>query len=235
MEVVSPLTFGRANQGGKRRFGSPMHGASVATNSATASEDFDMDDCSGYGFQAAKRRKRFTNEGGSDSLSFQSKENWNHSPFVPASSRSPLAHAAGLLSNKRSRTSQQDDSAQKLHEFQHASAQKLQELQKMVEQQAAEIQRLKSEKESVIASATQLSSQHAKAEHENKILKRAVTIQQDRQNQMTAELGGASQFKVEAEDRIRRLEQMNLTLQYQLQANSATGNDFMGFRPPDVY
>lgn len=149
------------------------------------------------------------------------------SPFVQASSRSPHA-AAGLQSQsaKRSRTSLQDD----------ASQQKLQELHQMVEQQAAEIQRLKTEKESTEASATQLSSQHAKVEHENKILKRAVAIQQERGTQMNAELEGARQFKVQAEDRIRRLEQMNLSLQYQLQANSSTGNDFMGFsRPPDVY
>jgi hypothetical protein len=107
----------------------------------------------------------------------------------------------------------------------------------VVEQQAAEIERLKCEKESARASASQLSSQHVKAEHENKILKRAVAIQQDRQSQMTGELEGARQFKVAAEDRIRRLEQMNLTLQYQMQAKSASGDDFMGFsrRPPDVY
>lgn len=227
MEVVSPLTFARSSQSGKRRFGSPIHGASVAiNNSATASEDFDMDDCSGYGFQATKRRKRYSNEGGGDALAFQSKENWSPSPFVPASSRSPHA-AVGLPSTKRSRASQQDD----------ASAQKLQELQQMVEKQAAEIQRLKCEKESAHASASQLSSQHAKVEHENKILKRAVGIQQERQNQVTGELLGARQFKAQAEDRIRRLEQMNLTLQYQMQARSASGDDFMGFsrRPPDVY
>jgi hypothetical protein len=107
----------------------------------------------------------------------------------------------------------------------------------MVEQQAAEIHRLKSEKESVDASASQLSSHQAKVEHENKILKRAVAIQQERQNQMTAELEGARQFKAEAEERVRRLEQMNLTLQYRLQANMASGNDFMWSspRPPDVY
>mmetsp|Transcript_43995 Transcript_43995/g.93686 ORF Transcript_43995/g.93686 Transcript_43995/m.93686 type:complete len:220 (-) Transcript_43995:280-939(-) len=219
MEVVSPLTFARANQSGKRRFGSPI--PSVSTDNNAAPEDFDMMDdcsatCSGYGFQAAKRRKRFSNEGGA-------KENWSLSPFVPASSRSP--HAVALPSVKRTRTPQQDE----------ASAQKLQELQRMVEQQAAEIQRLKSEKESAQAAASQLSSQHAKVENENKILKRAVAIQQDRQHQMTAVLEGAKQFKVQAEDRIRRLEQMNLTLQYQLQANSTAGNDFMGFRPPDVY
>mmetsp|Transcript_36650 Transcript_36650/g.62401 ORF Transcript_36650/g.62401 Transcript_36650/m.62401 type:complete len:225 (+) Transcript_36650:152-826(+) len=224
MEVVSPLTFARNQGGGKRRFGSPMLGTSVAGNNAsTATEDFDMDD-SGFGFQATKRRKRFSNEGGG----FQTKENnWTMSPFHSASSRSPNSHVAGLPSTKRSRTSQHDD----------ASAQKLQELQHMVQQQAAEIERLKSEKESAQASATQLSSQHAKVEGENKILKRAVAIQQERQNHMNAELEGARQFKAQAEDRIRRLEQMNLTLQYQLQANSATGNDFMAFnpRPPDVY
>jgi hypothetical protein len=224
MEVVSPLTFARSNQGGKRRFGSPIPGVASGGHSATA-EDFDMmDDCSGYGFQATKRRKK---AGGDSSFSFQSKENtWSQSPFAHAASRSPPA-AVGP-SAKRSRTPQHDDGL----------TQKLQELQQMVEQQGAEIHRLKSEKDSVEASAAELSSQHAKAEHENKILKRAVAIQQERGNQMTGELEAARQFKVQAEDRIRRLEQMNLTLQYQLQANSApTGSDFMGFnpRPPDVY
>lgn len=222
MEVVSPLTFARSNQSGKRCFGSPINDASVA------SEDFDMDDCSGYGFQATKRRKRYSHGGGGDSFASQTKENWSLSPFVPASSRSPHAHdAVELSSTKRSRSPQQDD----------ASAQKLRELQQVVEQQAAEIERLKCEKESDRASASQLSSQHVKAEHENKILKRAVAIQQDRQSQMTGELEGARQFKVAAEHRIRMLEQMNLTLQYQMQAKSASGDDFMGFsrRPPDVY
>lgn len=222
MEVVSPLTFARSSQSGKRRFGSPIHGASVA------SDDFDMDDCSGYGFQATKRRKRYSNGGGGDSFALQTKENWSPSPVVPASSRPPHAHdAAGLLSTKRSRTPQQDD----------ACAQKLRELQQMVEQQAAEIQRLKCEKESTHVSVSQISSQHAKVEHENKILKRAVAIQQERQNQMTGELEAARLFKAGAEDRIRRLEQMNLTLQFRMQATSASGDDFMGIsrRPPDVY
>jgi GTP-sensing pleiotropic transcriptional regulator CodY len=118
-----------------------------------------------------------------------------------------------------------------------ATAQKMQELQVMVEQQAAEIQRLKTEKEFVEASASQLSSHQAKVEHENKILKRAVTIQQERQNQMTAELEGARQFKAAAEERVRRLEQMNLTLQYRLQATMASEKDFTWSnpRPPDVY
>lgn len=83
-----------------------------------------------------------------------------------------------------------------------------------------------------------LRSQNQKVENENRILKRAVTIQQDRQHQLNEELEGARRFKEQAEERIRRLEQMNVTLQYQLQAQSSSaGNDFMGFspRPPDVY
>ena len=131
----------------------------------------------------------------------------------------------------RTSTAQHDD---------HASHQKLQELQTTIDQQAGEIQRLKSEKDSAQASAAQLSSQHAKLEQENKILKKAVMVQRERQHQMNAELEGARQFKAGAEERIRRLEQMNLTLQFQhLQANNSSTNDFMGGgfgpRPPDVF
>ena len=103
----------------------------------------------------------------------------------------------------------------------------------MVEEQATEIRRLKAEKDSA---PRELSAQNEKLEGENKLLKRAVTIQNDRQHQLNAELEGARQFKAQADDRIRRLEQMCLTLQYQLQANSVNaGNDFLNPRPPDVY
>ena len=107
MEVVSPPLFGRVNQGAKRRFGSPTANCStsaVATASNNTADDFDMmDDCSSsYGFQATKRRKRFSNDGGvggggenNNNFTFhQSKENWSLSPFVQATSRSPL-HGGG--------------------------------------------------------------------------------------------------------------------------------------------
>ncbi|KAL9190744.1 hypothetical protein ACHAXT_000450 [Thalassiosira profunda] len=228
MEVASPLTFARPSQGGKRRFGSPIDAPGAGSD--------DMD-CS-HALPSAKRRKRFSNEGGGgdSSFSFQAKENnkWSHSPFAQAPSRSPLGQAAGHAgpSAKRSRGS----SPQPQH-HDDGSSQKLQQLQQVVDQQAAEIHRLKSERDSLQASATNLSSQHAKVEQENKILKRAVAIQQERGNQANSELEGARQFKAQAEERIRRLEQMNLTLQYQLQAQSSSENDFIGFnpRPPDVY
>ncbi len=134
-----------------------------------------------------------------------------------------------VVSSKRIRDSQNEI---------NGAFHKLDELQQLVGRQASEIERIKNEKNAAEASAAELSAQNAKVEHENKILKRAVTIQQERQNQMSSELDAARRFRVEAEDRIRRLEQVNLTLQYQLQAaNSSSGNDFMGFspRPPDVY
>lgn len=75
--------------------------------------------------------------------------------------------------------------------------------------------------------------------NENRILKRAVTIQQERQNQAASELEAARQYKVVAEDRVKKMEQLILALRYHLQAqtNNTATNDFMGMppRPPDVF
>mmetsp|Transcript_8563 Transcript_8563/g.18381 ORF Transcript_8563/g.18381 Transcript_8563/m.18381 type:complete len:229 (-) Transcript_8563:199-885(-) len=228
MEVVSPLNFPHSNQNGKRRFAcSPIRDAS-STNVANvldSSDDFEMDDSAGFGFQASKRRRKLSNDVGVDSRS-----QWAVSSFASATFSGRLSPNSSVASSKRIRDSHSDING--------AFQRKLDELQQLIGQQASEIERNKTEKEVAQASAAELSAQNDKVEHENKILKRAVTIQQERQNQMSSELEAARRFRVEAEDRIRRLEQVNLTLQYQLQAaNSSSGNDFMGFspRPPDVY
>lgn len=127
-----------------------------------------------------------------------------------------------LPANKRNRTTSPQHSFGFNH-YHHNST--------TTHHQQQKIQELEQENEN-------LRSQNQKVENENRILKRAVTIQQDRQHQLNEELEGARRFKEQAEERIRRLEQMNVTLQYQLQAQSSSaGNDFMGFspRPPDVY
>lgn len=81
-----------------------------------------------------------------------------------------------------------------------------------------------------------LKSEQDKVLNENRILKRAVTIQQERQNQAASEIQAAHKYKFDAEDRIKKLEQLILSLRYHLQAQHTNpGNDFMGFRPPDVY
>jgi hypothetical protein len=66
-----------------------------------------------------------------------------------------------------------------------------------------------------------------------------VLIQQERQNHASSELNAAQHYKAEAEEKIKKLEQLVLALRYHLQAqhNNTPMNDFMGFppRPPDVY
>ena len=111
------------------------------------------------------------------------------------------------------------------------------DLQRIVETQSSEIEYLKNAKSTLESSLASLKSEHEKTLHENRILKRAVTIQQERQNQAASDLEAARQYKADAEQNIRRLEQMILSLRYHLQAQSHPGNDFMGFppQPPDVY
>jgi hypothetical protein len=96
---------------------------------------------------------------------------------------------------------------------------------------------LKNEKSDIESSLNNLKTDNEKVVNENRILKRAVTIQQERQNQAVSEITAARQYKFDAEDRIKKLEHIILSLRYHLQAQSNPGNDFMGFppRPPDVY
>lgn len=246
MEVVSPLTFAHSNAGGnKRRFAcadaatSPALGAPASSSSPHHSADENMDDCpgggggGGYGYHATKRRRKnnqdvaaATSGSSSASLMLQKENNWSISPFLAGTATATLStpgcHSPNSA-NKRNRTTSPQHSFGFNHHHHHNST--------TTHHQQQKIQELEQENEN-------LRSQNQKVENENRILKRAVTIQQDRQHQLNEELEGARRFKEQAEERIRRLEQMNVTLQYQLQAQSSSaGNDFMGFspRPPDVY
>ena len=112
------------------------------------------------------------------------------------------------------------------------------DIQRVVETQAEEIASLKNEKSNLESSLSNLKTEHEKVVNQNSILKKAVTIQQERQNQAASEIAEARRYKCEAEDTIKKLEQIILSLRYHLQAQPTNpGNDFMGFsrRPPDVY
>ena len=111
------------------------------------------------------------------------------------------------------------------------------DLHKVVEQQASEIERLKSERASIESVFSQTKDAFEKVSNENKILKRAVTIQQERQNHAASEIEAAYKYRIEAEDRIKKLEHMNISLRFRLQSmDTGSAHDFMGFqpRPPDV-
>ena len=108
----------------------------------------------------------------------------------------------------------------------------------VVQEQAQEIASLKEDKATLESTIHELRSENEKIVNENTILKKAVTIQQERQNQAASEIQAANNYKAEAEDRMKKLEQMVLTLRYHLQAQQTyPSNDFMGFppRPPDVF
>lgn len=105
-----------------------------------------------------------------------------------------------------------------------------------MEEQAAMIESLKKEKGVSEVSLTHLQTDHEKIQKENKLLRRAVNIQQDRQNQAENEIKAAHEFRAGAQGQIKKLEQVILSLRYHLQAQQPSyGNDFMGHRPPDVY
>jgi chromosome segregation ATPase len=112
------------------------------------------------------------------------------------------------------------------------------DLSVVVQEQAQEITSLKQDKNTLESCVNELRAENEKVVNENKILKRAVTIQQERQNQAASEVQAARNYKAEADDRMRKLEHMIMTLRYHLQAqHSNPGNDFMDFtqRPPDVF
>jgi len=112
------------------------------------------------------------------------------------------------------------------------------ELRRLVDHQASEIERLKSTITTNEDTIVKCKAENEKVGNENRILKRAVAIQQERQNQAANELEAARRYKIAADERISRLEQMNLTLRYRLEASSPSfGNDFMRFspQPPDVF
>jgi peptidoglycan hydrolase CwlO-like protein len=110
-----------------------------------------------------------------------------------------------------------------------------QDLNRLVGEQASIIESLKKDKSTVESSLASLKTDHEKISKENSILRRAVTIQQDRQNQAENQIKAAQQYRAGTEDQIKKMEQVILSLRYHLQAQPSVGNDFMGNRFPDVY
>jgi len=233
MEVASPLPFSHAPAGNKRRFVcSPIMDAAPAMKMDASSDDYAMDDSSGYGHSF--KRRRF---GSSENMD----TNQSSSIIVPSATSFMASMPFGSGHNATNRNSvsswkrhrSEDSNNTKPHSF---TIEK--QVQQTIDRQTADIERLTSEKSAVLLSYNELKATHEKTVHENKILKRAVTIQQERQNQAATELNAAHEYKGEAEEKMRKLEQIILSLRYHLQAQQpCNGNDFMGHyqRPPDVF
>jgi peptidoglycan hydrolase CwlO-like protein len=110
-----------------------------------------------------------------------------------------------------------------------------QDLNRLVAEQASIIESLKKDKSTVESSLALLKTDHEKISKENTLFRRAVTIQQDRQNQAENQIKAAQQYRAGADDQIKKMEQVILSLRYHLQGQPSVGNDFMGNRFPDVY
>jgi chromosome segregation ATPase len=111
-----------------------------------------------------------------------------------------------------------------------------QDVNRIVEEQAAVIESLKTDKSKLESSLNSLKSEHDRVLKDNSILRRAVAIQQDRQNLAENEIKVTQQYHMDAQEKIKKLEQLILSLRYHLQTqHPSVGNDFMGHRPPDVY
>lgn len=220
MEVASPLTLSHAAAGTKRSLVYSPGLMDTTNRNPFGAVGMDMTDDN---MPRAFKRRRFQDA---------TMENTEAASAFPPFMNTGLAGRsksvfAGNASLKRCR---QDALA-------IAPAQNQQDLERVVETQASEIEYLKTAKANLETSLAELKTEHDKTLSENKILKRAVTIQQERQTQASNHLEQARQYKVGAEENIRRLEQMIVQLRYHLQAQQVPQNDFMGFppNPPNVF
>lgn len=82
--------------------------------------------------------------------------------------------------------------------------------------------------------AAQQAGEVARLQGENKLLKRAVNIQNEQNQAMEQENTALKQLATQAAEHIRRLEQANYTLRVHLQTSTSAGLGHQQ-QPPDVY
>lgn len=111
----------------------------------------------------------------------------------------------------------------------------MRDLSPVVEEQSKQIASLKKDKTDMESENSHLKSDNGRLTKENQLLRRAVAIQQDRQTQAENDLKAAHEYRAGAEERIRKLEQLILSLRYHLSQQNPIGNNFLEQRPPDVY
>lgn len=118
----------------------------------------------------------------------------------------------------------QQQEAQKKHE----------ELERIIQEQASLIESLQGDKMNIEKSLQSIQSDHERILKDNSILRKAVTIQEERRLHLEQEVKVTKQ---QSDEKIKGLEQIILTLRYHLQASQSNvvTNDFMHQRPPDVY
>mmetsp|Transcript_11247 Transcript_11247/g.21038 ORF Transcript_11247/g.21038 Transcript_11247/m.21038 type:complete len:208 (+) Transcript_11247:156-779(+) len=207
MEVASPLTFAHVKAGSKRRFAcSPLDSPAVVGIEANV-DDYAMDDCTDFGHSFKKRR--------CDDVDINCNSPSPPQPFGSSHS----FNSSFSVANKRYRNDEPQDLNGKY-------------LKSIIDSQSAEIVKLKEEKQALENSCKELSASHDKIINENKVLKKVLSIKQERQDQFVAELENARHYKEQAEHLIAVLRQ-------HLQTQQSHDNNFMGYTdggpPPNVF
>lgn len=199
MEVAPPLTYSYSTAGAKRGF------CSTGLNESNPYDAPTMDLADDKIQLSFKRRRLAT-----DTIMESSQEQaitpppFNSSPspgrsIVPANSGHSLKRCRIDSMSSRLHTSNAND------------------LSRTLEAQASEISNLKNSKSNLETTLSVLKSGNEKVVHENKILKRAVTIQNERQQYAARDLDQARQYRTSALNEIKKLEHIILSLRYHLQ------------------
>lgn len=207
MEVASPLTFGHVKTGNKRRFAScsPLVDPAMSIDAPMAMDE-SQSHSGPYG-QKLKRRRCDNGE-------------MTASAAAAASAFHPHGHGGLLIGNKRSRHSEetQPHDATRLH------------LQSIIDRQANEIQKLRGEKATIEASCQELSASNEKSQNENNLLKKVLSIKQQRQDQFVSELEEARRYREQAEQLIAVLRQ-----HLHAQQSHSHGNTGFHTGPPNIF
>mmetsp|Transcript_53443 Transcript_53443/g.130097 ORF Transcript_53443/g.130097 Transcript_53443/m.130097 type:complete len:223 (+) Transcript_53443:1299-1967(+) len=222
MEIASPLSLhSSSTTGTKRQFStsSPMREENydVASTSNNITEESAKDDTPQT--NPFKRRRCLQPSGGG-----ATKE---HSHKFSSTSSSVSLIDRGSFSSPNLNNFFNGN----LHDVENAAAQSL------IRSQAEEIKTLRAENDELQNKLQTTETEQMKTSEENRILKRGVAIQAERHNQVVSELVSTKQENAELKDRNGKLELQVQSLRYQLQAQmyNRPSNDFMGFRPPDVF
>ena len=101
------------------------------------------------------------------------------------------------------------------------------DLQATIDEQKAVIESLQNDKSVIETSFQELKTTHEKTLKENQILRKAVSIQQDKQTNLEGQL---RQQDADYQAKIKNLENVILSLKYHLSASNSS--DFASFRPP---
>lgn len=113
------------------------------------------------------------------------------------------------------------------------------DLTSVVAEQRILIESLRSEKDKLESSFKTLKTENDRSIKENQLLRRAITIQEERRSQAEKQAREEHQYRLKAEQDMKKMEQVIMSLRYHLQTQQSSnmGNDFMGMPPshPDVF